>query len=235
MALLFLCMACTWLILPETFTLDNPKYNGVKLPHRIDQLHHKDIYTKYPFHTQVDENISYAVQMGRKFAAWIVNRRMIHKITALENRAMEESLTISFVNLSEFVHVLVPLFLKSFVFFCMVYDHMFFIMKDDYYNEVLEGATKNPYDVLLESLKKCGHMRSLCMMQGHSAQVVYTASDLRVLLYNILISLCDDLQDVLSSAYILTPDDHLGTLIRAVKVAIPQRVGGSPTCRHGGG
>lgn len=139
MALLFLCTACTWLIPPETFSLEDPKYKGVQLPHRIEQLHHKDIYTKYPLHTKVDENISYAVQMGRKFAAWIVNRRMIHKITALENRAMEESLIISFVNLSEFVHVMVPLFLKSFVFFCMVYDHMFFILKNDYYNEVLEG------------------------------------------------------------------------------------------------
>jgi len=218
MGLHFTCSSCTWVLPPESFEMGDLTYKGVPLNTRIETLHHKDVFERYPLITQVDEETSYAVQMARKFAAWIVNRRMVDKITALDNRAMEENLTLSFVNLAEFSRLLVPLFLKSFIFYCALFDTSFFSNQLDYYNEILEGFTKNPYDVLLDSLRRCGHLRSLISMQSDMYRPSYDNTDLRILLHNIMTRLTEDLKETLSSAYILTHEDTINIVIRAVQV-----------------
>lgn len=218
MGLLFTCPTCTWVIPPESFSLDTVHYTGVPLKDPIAELHHKNIYERYPLHIQVNEDISYAVQMARKFAAWIVNRRMIDKITSLDNRAMEENLTLSFVNLAEFSRLQLPLFLKSFLFYCAVFDSLFFVKQLDYYNEILESVSKNPYDVLLDNLRRCGHLRALCSLQDGPSQHKYTQAEMRSLLYNVLTSFCEDMKDVLATAYILTQEDHIHTVIRAMQI-----------------
>lgn len=91
MALHFSCSHCTWILPPETFALESSSYPGVDLVTKIQELHHKDIYERYPSKGQLDAISSYSVIMARKFATWIVNRRMIDKITSLENRALEET------------------------------------------------------------------------------------------------------------------------------------------------
>jgi len=159
--IVFECSACTWVLPEETFTLDTYQYKGVILPNRLTELHHKDTYDRYSTNKNLDPEVSYAVHMARKFAFWIVGRRTSNKISVLENRALEEQVTVSFVNLSEFSRLQVPLFLNSFVFYCAVLDPMFLSHTYTYYNEVLESSTKNAYDVLLENLVRCGHTRAL--------------------------------------------------------------------------
>lgn len=218
MGLLFSCTHCTWVLPPESFSLETVHYKGIPLKDPMVEFHHKNIYERYPLHSQVSEDISYAVQMARKFAAWIVNRRMIDKITSLDNRAMEENLTLSFVNIAEFSRLQLPIFLKSFLFYCAVFDPLFFAKQLDYYNEILESVSKNPYDVLLDNLRRCGHLRSLCSLQEGPSQHKYTAAEMRSLLYNVLTSFCEDMKVILSTAYILTQEDHLHTVIRAMQI-----------------
>lgn len=86
---------------PETFSLDAVTYKGLPFNRRLDALHHKDVYERYLLNKQVDAVISYTVITARKFAAWIVGRT-VDRITTLDNREIEESLTPSFINLAEF-------------------------------------------------------------------------------------------------------------------------------------
>ncbi|UDL13960.1 MAG: RNA dependent RNA polymerase [Xiangshan Nyami-like virus] len=218
MACLFSCSDCTWVIPAESFSLLSPTYAGILLPTRITELHQKDIHQRYPLTKQIGEEESYSVQMGRKFAAWIVKRRMIDKITSLENRALEESMTVSFVNLAEFSRLQVPLFLKSFIFYCAVFDSHFFFNVYEHFVEILEGGTKNPYDIMLDSLKRCNHLRTLVGLQGGAKKCTYSATDMRILLFSIITKYLDDLPDLLASAYIVTPEDDLSHVIKAVKV-----------------
>lgn len=216
MGLLFGC-SCTWRIPPETFQLSAVTYPGVITGLVIDQLRHKDVYERYPLHKQVDEHISYAVITARKFAAWIVNRRTVDKITSLDNRTMEENLTLTFINLAEFSRLQVPLFINSFIFYCILFDPLYFGTKYDYFNEILEGAVKNPYDLLIDSFKRCGHMQSLNSLHGGPTKAFYSTEEARTLLYNIITRLCDDYRRVLTTAYILTPEDKMPALIRAMQ------------------
>ncbi|AWI42881.1 RNA-dependent RNA polymerase [Formica exsecta virus 4] len=216
MALTFDCV-CTWRIPPESFTLPTVSYKGVQTGVIIDQLRHKDVYERYPLHQQVDEHLSYAVITARKFAAWIVNRRTIDKITSLDNRTMEENLTLTFVNLAEFSRLQVPLFLNSFIFYCILFDPLYFGTKYDYFNEILEGAVKNPYDLLIDSFKRCGHMQALGRLHGGPTKAYYNTEECRTLLYNIITKLCEDYRRILTTAYILTPEDKLPVLIRAIQ------------------
>ncbi|QPB73978.1 RdRp [Hymenopteran orino-related virus OKIAV85] len=218
MALIFICNTCTWVIPPENFTLERSIYTGVILPTRITELHQKDVHYNYPLTCQIGEEDSYAVQLARKFAAWIVRRRMIDKITSLENRAIEEVVSVSFVNLAEFSRLQVPLFLKSFIFYCAVFDGTFFARVYDYYTEIIEGGQKNPYDLMLASLRQCGHLRTLCSLHGSRMKASYSSTDLRLLLYFVINKLLDDLPGVLVSAYIVTPEDDLPIVIRAIQV-----------------
>ncbi|AYW51538.1 L polymerase RdRp [Formica fusca virus 1] len=215
-ALLFSCV-CTWRIPPESFTLPSVTYKGVATGVTIDQLRHKDVYERYPLHKQVDEHISYAVITARKFAAWIVNRRTVDKITSLDNRTMEENLTLTFINLAEFSRLQVPLFINSFIFYCILFDPLYFGTKYDYFNEILEGAVKNPYDLLIDSFKRCGHMQALNSLHGGPTKAYYSTEEARTLLYNIITHLCEDYRRILTTAYILTPEDKMPSLIRAMQ------------------
>lgn len=44
MALHFTCSQCTWILPPETFSLEAYHYPGVNLVTKVQELHHKDIY-----------------------------------------------------------------------------------------------------------------------------------------------------------------------------------------------
>lgn len=215
-ALLFTCNTCTWLLPPETFDMDSHHYQGVQLLTRIEELHHKDLHERFLLSTTVSDELSYSVIMGRKFAAWIINRRVIDKITTLDNRAIEEDLTLSFVNLAEFCRLLVGPFFKSFVFYCAIYDPLFMQHRVDYYQGVLEGYTKNPYDLMIDNLRRCGHLRNVIALQGCVGKPVYTPYELRHLVYNILSEYSDDLPTIFKEAYILTPEDPLHITIKAM-------------------
>lgn len=77
MGLHFSCNTCTWVIPPETFTLETTQYKGVQVGFVITELHHKDIYNKYPLRVQMNEHYSYAVHTARKFAALWIGRQLI--------------------------------------------------------------------------------------------------------------------------------------------------------------
>lgn len=124
--------------------------------------------------------MSYSIHMARKFAAWIVNRRVAEGVSSLENRALEESITLSFVNLAEFSRLQVPLFLQSFIFYCAVFDPLFFPATYQYFNKILDGQAKNAYDVLLENLIRCGHTRTLTTILDAPIRVLETPQDYRL-------------------------------------------------------
>lgn len=105
---------------------------------------------------------------------------------------MEENLTLNFINLAEFSRLQVPSFLNSFVFYCTIFDPLYFARPYEYFNDILEGATKNPYDLLLDSFRRCDHMQALCSMLNGPAQPTYTIVEARTLLYNVITNLCDD-------------------------------------------
>lgn len=127
-------------------------------------------------------------------------------------------LTLSFVNLAEFSRLNASLFLKSYVLYCSLYDPAFLSRRHQYFNEILEGITKNPYDLLLDNLLKCGHLGALREMVVGPSRVQYGPEDMRLLLHNILSALADRMQDVLLSAYVITPEDPLHITIRAMQV-----------------
>ncbi|XP_072761235.1 uncharacterized protein [Anoplolepis gracilipes] len=62
-------------------------------------------------------------------------------------------------------------------------DPLFFIHTYTYYNKALESSTKDPYDVLIENLLRCGHVKALTSMLDGPISVMGSPQDYRALLH----------------------------------------------------
>jgi len=115
--LVFHKRCCAKEIPAESFELETTEYNGVELQSRIDVLRPKYEVTRSMHDSVVAGRQSYSVIMARKFVLWIKNIEISTRISTLENRAIHESLTAPFVNLTEFVHLDCTQFFSSFLYF----------------------------------------------------------------------------------------------------------------------
>lgn len=68
------------------------------------------------------------------------------------------------------------------------------------------------------TLLRCGHLHTLCDMLHIPVSLQGGRGDLRLLLYNLVTRLCDDMKRVFTTAYILTQEDSLGLIIRAMTI-----------------
>ncbi|QMP82162.1 RNA-dependent RNA polymerase [Hymenopteran orino-related virus OKIAV87] len=218
MAAVFSCPSCTWILPPDSFTLEEITYPGLELGSKITELHHKDEHAVYRLPQTVDVAWSYAVHMARKFAAWIINRKLTTHITSLENVSLDETVTASFVNLAEFSRLAVPQFIRAYVFYCTLYDPSFYGDTASFFDEVLTGPDKTPYDVLLDSLVKCKLLGPLTDYAQVPPRTHYSRMALRQVLYLVLTRAQSEMREILDTNYIITPEDHLPVVIRAMQV-----------------
>lgn len=92
---------CTWTIPPEVFSLEDSLYPGVPIPTAM--LHIEPMEEALlPYTPRVlDVKLSYSSHLAYKFAVWVLNRRDTTRISALEHRAIGDTLTPPFVNLKQ--------------------------------------------------------------------------------------------------------------------------------------
>lgn len=190
MRLVFYQPCCVKEIPTEQFTLDRSDYEGVDLQNRIDRLRHKYEVARTVQDSVVDGVTSYSVIMARKFTLWIRNIELSSRISTLENRAVHESLTTPFVNLREFVHLNCRQFFLSFIYYHFLYS------RDTRRNPhcmweplLIGGPLKSAYDVLCDSLIKCGLLRPWMEITGRRLSSENTREGLRCLLVQTLASL----------------------------------------------
>lgn len=130
--------------------------------------------------------------MARKFAEWLVRTKTSDQISTLENRAMEETLVATFVNLAEFSRLEVEPFLNSFVFNCALLDHKFKSSQYTYFEDILVGKSKKTiFDVMIDCFVKCGLLPGLIRKLPGSSLVNVSQEQLRITLYTILNQLTD--------------------------------------------
>lgn len=134
---------------------------------------------------------SYAVIMARKFTLWMKNIELSTRVSTLENRAIHESLTAPFVNLTEFVHLECRQFFLSLIYFHHLYDEATRESPHLIWEPILMGGgMKTAYDVLADSLTKCGLLRPWASITGKQVLENSGKEGLRTLLVNTLSHLC---------------------------------------------
>lgn len=145
------------MIPPEEFSLETTCYKGVGLHDRLESLTPKTDVSRIQGDVLIDSHTSYSVIMARKFFAWLRSMEKRKRVSTLENRAIHESLTALFVNLTEFVHLDCRKFFYSFVYFQFIYvpstvEQPYLIWEPIF----TPCSVKTTYDVFTDSLLKCG-------------------------------------------------------------------------------
>lgn len=168
---------------PEEFTLEENTYEGVQLYDRLDVLRPKYEITRCEVDTQLPGHASHSAIMARKFVLGIRNIKLSTRISTLQNKAIPESFTAPFVNLTEFVHLDCSTFFQSFVYYHFLLD-----------NEALEfphiiwepnissGGYKSAYDVLIDSMIKCNLLSPWTRLIGMKANYQGGREGMRCLL-----------------------------------------------------
>ncbi|KAF5190064.1 RNA-dependent RNA polymerase, partial [Thalictrum thalictroides] len=211
---------CVKEIPTEQFTLDRSEYEGVALQNRIDRLRPKYEVARTVQDSVVDGETSYSVIMARKFTLWIRNIELSTRISTLENRAIHESLTAPFVNLTEFVHLNCRQFFMSLIYYNFLYS------KDTRRNPqtmwepmMMGGALKSAYDVLCDSLIKCNLLRPWMEITGRKLHAGSTREGLRGLLVQTLSTLCEPgWKQIVMNHTILTHEDSEAIYIAASRL-----------------
>lgn len=211
---------CVKEIPTEQFTLDKSDYSGVELQNRIDRLRPKYEVARTVQDSVVDGITSYSVIMARKFTLWIRNIELSTRISTLENRAVHESLTAPFVNLTEFVHLNCRQFFLS-----LIYYHFLYSRATRYNPQLMwvplliGGPLKSAYDVLCDSLIKCGLLRPWMEITGRRLTSESSREGLRCLLVQTLANLCDrGWKHIVIEHTILTHDDTEAIYVAASRL-----------------
>lgn len=164
---------------------------------------------------------------AHKLAAWVIHIREEEFVTSLENRAIEESVHASFLNLTEFKGVLVEKLIPCFVFHLMLYDRSFLSNSLSYFDDIF-SPKKTAYDVFLDSLMACGKAGELYALAGASASG--RERDIRSALYLALTCCIDNgYMSVIQEGAFLTPDNASRLLQRLTTLVL--RVMGEPSPR----
>ncbi|CAG5001716.1 unnamed protein product [Parnassius apollo] len=127
--------------------------------------------------------------MAHKLAAWIIHIRGEQFVTSLENSAIGESVSDSFLNLTEFRGVMIDTLIPCLVFYLMIYDKEFFSKRVTYFDSIY-ASKKTAYDVLLDTIMSRGKAGDLYAFAGLSASG--HERDLRTALYLSLIKCIDE-------------------------------------------
>lgn len=106
----------------ETFSLTSSRYNGVQLMKKIEVLRPKYEITRTAGESTLEYRKSYSVIMAKKWVLWMKNIKLSTRINTLENRAIHESLTVPFVNLTEFVYLNCRTFFLSFIYYNFIFE-----------------------------------------------------------------------------------------------------------------
>ncbi|KAL4125915.1 hypothetical protein QTP88_010152 [Uroleucon formosanum] len=211
---------CVKEISSEQFTLDKSEYEGVALQNRIERLRPKYEVARTVQDSVVDGETSYSVIMARKFSLWIRNIEVSARISTLENRAVHESLTAPFVNLTEFVHLQCRQFFMSLIYYNFLYTRDIHQNPQLMWEPLLTGGfMKSAYDVLCDSLIKCGLLRPWTEITGRKLQYGDSREGLRGLLVHTLAHLCETgWKQVVIDNTILTHEDTEAIYIAASRL-----------------
>lgn len=215
--LVFHHACCVREIPPETFDLARSEYNGVHLHDKLTEIRPKYELTKNEIDVNLDGEQSYSVIMGRRFALWIKSIQMSTRITSLENRAIHESLTAPFVNLTEFVHLNCDIFFKSLIYYHFLTDEESRKNPCLIWEPILAaGPNKTAYDVLIDSLVKCNLLLPWSDITGRRVSPTCGREGLRGLLTQTMSSICRESWSklVIENSWI-TPDDCDAIHVRA--------------------
>lgn len=211
---------CVKEIPAEQFTLDQSDYAGVDLSNRIDRLRPKYEVVRTTKDSHVDGETSYSVIMARKFTLRIKNIELSARISTLENRAVHESLTAPFVNLTEFVHLNCRQFFLSMIYYAYLYSTATRENPHLLWEPLLAGGPmKSAYDVLCDSLIKCGLLRPWMEITGRRFTSESTREGLRGLLVQTFASLCEQgWRSIVINHTILTHEDTEAIYIAASRL-----------------
>lgn len=211
---------CVKEIPSEQFTLDQSDYEGVDLQNRIDRLRPKYEVARTVQDSVVNGATSYSVIMARKFTLWIRNAELSTRISTLENRAVHESLTAPFVNLTEFVHLNCRQFFLSLIYYNFLYSGETRRNPQAMWEPLLMGGPlKSAYDVLCDSLIKCGLLRPWMEITGRRLTSESTREGLRCLLVQTLSLLCENgWKSVVINNTILTHEDSEDIYLAATRL-----------------
>ncbi|KAJ8720999.1 hypothetical protein PYW08_006464 [Mythimna loreyi] len=155
---------CTWTIPPEVFTLSESLYPGVTIPTAMLKLEPVE-ETLLPYKPrELGVEASYAAHMAYKFAVWILNRRDTTRISTLEHRAISDTLTPPFVNLSEMCRLKIDAFFSHLVVYLMLLDGGFLQYPHTMLMELKDAASRTGFDDLIDSIILSGLTHSFCQM-----------------------------------------------------------------------
>lgn len=180
-------------------------------------LHHLRSGSKVHLYIALDALSSYSVIMARKFVLWVKNIQASTRISTLENRAIHESFTAPFVNLTEFVHLDCGVFFKSFVYYSYIYTHETLDMEHTIWEDILyESKGKTSYDVLADSLVKCNLLHPWSLVAGRRLGIDSGRAGIRTLLMQAISRVCrDGWRSVVLSSLWLKPEDRDRTHVYA--------------------
>lgn len=208
---------CVKEIPPEEFELSETRYEGVLLHDRFDVLRPKYEITRRELDVQLLGDVSYSVIMARKFELWTKAIQTSTRISTPENRAVHESLTATFVNLTEFVHLNCDIFFRSYVYYNYLFNDNTLDDPDSICEDVLTARSrKTAHDVLIDSLAKCGLVAPWTRLIGRKIHVSGGRENMRGILAQTLSHLiAQGWKRLVIETSWLTPEDSDATHVRA--------------------
>nr|WPR17567.1 MAG: RNA-dependent RNA polymerase [Beetle nyamivirus] len=222
-AIVFACEECTALIPSEEFHLEDSTYLGYPIPLSINELTPKFQPTRlYSLDAQVTGALAYSVHMARKFVLWFLTSVKTGRLSTLESRPMEDTLTAPFFNLTEFKHLNCTYFLNSILFYFFLYDERTYFSPHLIWEPLLSGTpSKEPFDVLLDTVVKCGLLSALSSVTLSCRPITQSKYHLRETLAECLSFLLKQGPDVVILSYaILTPDDTEASYMRTLNMIL---------------
>ncbi|KAK9877806.1 hypothetical protein WA026_019486 [Henosepilachna vigintioctopunctata] len=107
------CERCTSHIKKEIFSLGVNTYEGVMLPIFVFNITPKITVERIMSSPNTgDEVEAYTVHVARKFVLWDLSISHRDRITSMTNRHVEDEYLISQINLAEFTHVNMKMFIR---------------------------------------------------------------------------------------------------------------------------
>ncbi|CAG5001696.1 unnamed protein product [Parnassius apollo] len=154
-----------WELPPETFDLESCTYKGIPLAKVIENVTQVEDRRLVPTNVEICPRVSYSVHMAHKLAAWIIHIRGEQFVTSLENSAIGESVSDSFLNLTEFRGMMIDTLIPCLVFYLMIYDKEFFSKRVTHFDSIY-APKKTAYDVLLDTIMSRGKAGDLYAFAG---------------------------------------------------------------------
>ncbi|ANQ45640.1 RNA-dependent RNA polymerase, partial [Orinoco virus] len=153
---------CIWTIEPEVFSLDKSIYKGVPIPTAMAILPESAQRFGEEGLIKINPTESYHIHLAFRFAMWILNRRDTARISALENRAIDEISTPPFVNLSETSRLDVVPFMKYLITYLLILDPFLIGRLPLLLNDIRKAKMRTGFDDLIDTFSLSGLTHRFC-------------------------------------------------------------------------